>query len=462
MIGLTFLATPIYRSRLARTTATTLAILIGGVAQMGFVAAQETTTVKPEAANSAASDEHGANGALEKQVAELIEMLSSKRFAHREQASESLFQLGREALPLLETHRRLDDPEQNERLTRIIESLNQEDLKARIESFLRGEKPELDNWSEVERWFGDSPRVREMYVDLYREYPDVVHSLNGTRQQLLMALAEAQKRMLANGIGRNETPRRVDILALLLPMVRKDFKAGARYDLLLASSLQLYGSNDFRNDIAFGTPFRQMISLWMLESDLVIREQVLRLALQWKLDVALTLAIETLKQTPNPIVACRCMQAIASRGTREQSALVVPYLSNNTIVYRKQLLSSGSTEVQVGDVAAATIARLHDLPVTEIGFAEPAEDETFGFIYEQLVLPVKFPLAANKPSKDDPDSEKNQNDPKQPAPPRRPTLRELQQMAEQHLQQTEAARRQIRQRALKLSEQSPAKPPKQG
>ena len=72
--------------------------------------------------------------------------------------------------------------------------------------------------------------------------------------------------------------------------------------------------------------------------DLSIREQVLRLALQWKMDIGLTLAIETLKQNPDPILLCRCMQAIARQGTPKHAVLLAAHIHDPTVVFQKRYL----------------------------------------------------------------------------------------------------------------------------
>ncbi|WP_145392002.1 hypothetical protein [Stieleria neptunia] len=406
---------------------------------------------------------------LAERVGRLVDGLRSDQFAVRELASEQLFRLGPACLPILRvTRRQSNDTEQSDRLDRIIDSLAKQSLESRIRSFLQGGPSELENWPELEKWFGDSPRIRELFVDLYREHPYLVDALGGTPQQLSMGLSRVRRRLIERGVGPRETPQRVDLIALLLPLTDPDFTGGAQYDLIVASLLQLYPANDFRKDAIFGEPFMRMVAKWMSRSDISIREQVLRLALQWKMDIGLTLALETLKQNPDPILLCRCMQTISRQGTREHAVLLAAYINDPTVVFQKRYLGVHGGEVQVGDVAAASIARLNSVPVTEIGFAEPAEHPIFGIIYEELVVPMKRPAKSTDSDEetdqgDDEDGESaddetlDEND-LTPLQPGNLTPREIARLID-HAKRREAARVEIRLKALELVPAAPAETP---
>lgn len=449
-----------------------LGSIVGGVGPASNAFCQDPAAV----AGEDESIESGPSGMLPGQVGRLVEDLRSDQFAVREQVSEQIFQLGHTVLPVLRNLRRgSSDVEQTDRLDRIIEALAEQDLESRIHIFLKGGEADLDNWSEVEKWFGDSPRVREFFVDLYREHPYLVESLGGTPQQLAIGLSRVRRRLMERGVGASETPQRIDLMALLLPMNEPNFKAGPQYDLIVASLLQLYPANDLRNDVVFSGPFMQMVNRWMSESDLVIREQVLRLALQWKMEIGLKLALETLKLDPDPVLLCRCIQAISRQGNRDHIVLLARYVSDPTVVFRRRYGGVAGGEVQVGDVAAAAIAFLSSVPVTEIGFAEPAEHEVFGIIYEELVVPQKkLPGAGDEAEKDDEakkdDEADEKNDgnadniPKEFVPPRfgpQPkTWQEIEELKRQS-ERREAARVDIHLKAMSLVPESEDQPPAQ-
>lgn len=221
--------------------------------------------------------------------------------------------------------------------------------------------------------------------------------------------------MLDRGVGPREAPQQIDLLALLLPMNDPNFAAEPQYDFIVVQLLQRYPFNEFRTDQVFGKPFMRMVTQWMAGSDLGVREDVLRLALLWKMDIGLSLALKTLDQNPRPIVLCRCMQVIARQGNAKHRLLLSRFLNDSTVVYRKRYVNGQGNDVQVGDLAAASIAFLSSVPVTKIGFSEPAEHDLFGIIFEELVVPMK---EASAEDQKDNDEEKEDEKPAQRIDPR--------------------------------------------
>jgi hypothetical protein len=371
-------------------------------------------TAAPPGTNATAADAQQTDS--EQRAAEinrLVDELASPRFIARERASESLFLLGYEILPELREIRRSRtslDPEQRDRLKLIIRSLAADDLESRIESFLRGEDSQLENWEELRKYFGDSPRVRQMFVELYRTYPDLIGALGGNAQELMLAVNDLKEQLKVNDAAAMQTPKRIDLLAFLLPMTNPNFTGDAECDFLLSSMLQMYPANEFRRDRALGEPFKQLVAKWMIDSDFIVRDRVLRLGMEWKLDVALQLAMRTLAEDPPPRLVARCLQTIALQGAARHLAFVATYLDDERVVLRKRYLGRIGGEVQVGDVAAAAIAYLSSVPVTEIGFAEPAEHDIFGIIFEELVIAPEQALRQARSAKDAERNQGNQQD----------------------------------------------------
>ena len=321
------------------------------------------------------------------QIDQLIRDLTSSSFRARELASERLFALGGVAKKQMRQSRdRTTDPEQADRLDRIIALLNENELESDIDTFLKGESVDLEGWPIFEQRFDDSPQARQMFIDLFREHPYVVRALGGSKREISQALAKVNGRLRTRGVGETETPQRIDLLAFLLPLTTSSFEADAQYDMQITALLQLHPASELRGDKAFGEPFLKLVSKWMLKSHLSIRERVLRLALDWEMDVAHELAIETLSHSPGPQLLCRSLQAIARRGSEQDSLRIVQYLDDPSIVVPKQYIGSRGNDVLVSDVAAAVIAHLHGATVVSVGFSEPAEHPILGIVYEELVV----------------------------------------------------------------------------
>ncbi|MEO1614797.1 MAG: hypothetical protein AAFV88_03045 [Planctomycetota bacterium] len=325
----------------------------------------------------------------QERVLQWIDDLSSASFAVRENASEQLFALGHSVLPDLHVAlRQSTDAEQRERLEKITTVLAEQSLDLRIQQFLEGDLRQLENWDRMEKWFGDSPRIRELFVDLYRDHPVLIRSLDGNTRDLSQGLQSVSQQISNRGITVARISPRRDLVAMLLPMMQPDYKPETRFDILVLTSLRGIRGDELDEDPAFGQPLRKMVGSWMNQSSLSIREGVLDLALEWDLDNALELAKATLSMRPPPNLLCRCIQAIAKLGSREDAQLLGPFLDSRDEIFRPRYVSNRGGQLQVGDVAAAAIAKLNEVPMTEIGFAVDAADEVVGVSYGELIIPA--------------------------------------------------------------------------
>ncbi|MCC9599290.1 hypothetical protein LOC67_01865 [Stieleria sp. JC731] len=335
----------------------------------------------------------------DQQIDQWVHQLGSDQFKVREMASEKLFELGAPAVRRMKLLRdRSNDLEQLERLERIISLLNEREFEGEIDRFLDGQPTDLEGWPEFEKLFKDTPQVREIFVELYREYPFAVRSFGGSKREVLEALNKVSGQQSVRGIGISQSPQRIDLLALLLPPAISDVQTDLQLDLNIYTLLQLHPANDLRGDPAFGEPFKVIVTKWMKQSHLGIRDRILRIALDWKMDVARDLAIDTLNQNPDEQLLCRAMQALASRGTAEDAERLKPYLDDLTVIVRKNYVGSRESDVLVSDVAAAAIAHLYGLSVMKVGFAKPAEHDVLGIIIEDLTVALEGNAAADEES----------------------------------------------------------------
>ncbi|MEM6470684.1 MAG: hypothetical protein AAF802_14090, partial [Planctomycetota bacterium] len=322
-----------------------------------FAVADESNPVAESTANTAT-------------IEQWIDDLGNDQFAKREYASEQLFRQGHLVLPKLRTAlRSSNDPEQRERLRQIATVLSDQFLDLRIQSFLEGDLQQLENWDRMEQWFGDSPKIRELFVDLYREFPEMVRSLDGDARELAAGLLGVNQQISRRGAPAFRASPRIDLVALLLPLMQPNCKRDTRYDVLIISSLQGVRGDELQEDPAFGQPLRKMVSKWMKGSNFGVREAALELAMEWDLEIAFPLAIETLDLRPDPDLLCRCMQVLAKQGKKADAQRLLPYLDRNEEILRPLYAGNRSDELLVGDVAAATVGRLCGKKLTELGFA---------------------------------------------------------------------------------------------
>ncbi|MEO1526276.1 MAG: hypothetical protein AAFX06_12625 [Planctomycetota bacterium] len=325
----------------------------------------------------------------QQRVDELIDDLNGDGFDKRESAAESLVDMGRSVLPHLNKRRRRGlQPEQASRLKMVIAALEQSGLERRIESFLNGQPADLDNWEIFEDWFKDTPRSRELFVELVRRYPEMVLSLDGDAAKLDSGFRATIRRMNAQRVGTSSELTRADLLALLVPTASENFQTDVLVELQLLAWFHRSVGRELRNDRDWGEPFLRLVTQWMGKTSLGNRSRVLHRALDWQLDTARPLALETLQESPDPELTARCLQSIARQGTKKDLELVANYLDDERRLVTVRSMSGTLLSIEVGDVAAASIAYLNSVPVVKLGFAEPIEHPTFGIVYEQIRFPI--------------------------------------------------------------------------
>ena len=291
-------------------------------------------------------------------VKELVLRLGSQRFSERELASEQLFQMGPRILAELRYSRpSAIGQERQMRLDFLIDALAEDDRENRIKQFLEGDDSQLKNWSELKKWFGDSRRVREMFVELYREYPSMIEALGGTPQEISFAALAVRNELILNTRGGpRRAIRRTDSVAMLLPLTDPNCRLAGELDQDVVTLLSMPIARDFQRDPALGESYRSLVSFWMKDCSLPSRELALRLTLMWDLPVGKQIAAKTLDENPPPDLLARCLQTLARKGGKEQISVMERFLDDQRIAKRRSFIGQRYNDVLVSDVASAMIA----------------------------------------------------------------------------------------------------------
>lgn len=323
------------------------------------------------------------------EVADAIESLGSNEFAVREQAATDLLQFG---LPILSDLRRAaeqtDDPEVRIRAQELIKQLTFGDMEARIEDFLSGAEVKFEGWRVARGLMGDSSGVRELFVELMKEHPDVLSALEGTPRDRAMAMDAAVNRIQAAMFIQRRFPTRADAFALLLPAIFPDVELNTPFENLLISVLQKEAASKLRRDAQLSRPFDGLLGRWIRRSTLANRDDVLLLGMSWGVDDTLMLAVQTLDETNQTETLAFALQAIARFGNRDHVELVRPLLDDKRLATERGYTAAELVRTRVSDAAMATIALLNNVPLSQIGFQNATEHPTFGFVLGEIGFPV--------------------------------------------------------------------------
>ncbi|WP_040764919.1 hypothetical protein [Novipirellula maiorica] len=348
----------------------------------GMAMAQETS-------ETAAVTEQADSDRDDPTVRKWIEDLGADSFAMRERAASRLIERGIEILPeLREASANATDPEVRLRTEQLVRQLTEGDLQIRIDSFLAGDEIEFDGWRETQDFMGDSPSVREMFVELMVEHPDITKSLAGSPRERFMAMTAAMGRVQNKMFVQLEVPSRADVIALLLPANDPNVPFNQDFESLMISLLRKEAANRLHRDIQLGGPTDALVSGWLNRSSLNNRAETLFFAMSWDLQGALPLARRTLAEATSVETIAIALQTISRFGDKGDTTLVANLLDDTRVVSERGYARGEKLTTQLGDVAMATIALLHDASLADIGFARAEQHPTFSFLFDDLGFPA--------------------------------------------------------------------------
>ena len=326
-----------------------------------------------------------------------IEGLGSRNFAERERVALELMELGHIVLPKLrETAKNADDPEVRDRADQIIRQLTRGDMQARIDEFLSGKDVNFPGWRSIERGLGDSLAVRQLFVELLVEHPLVPTSLEGEPRDRALALEAAITKVQQRLFVERVMPTPADAFALLIPAVDENVPINPAFEDLILSLIDKETTTKIKKDAQLARPFQELLGLWIPRSSLSCREEVLLFGMRWELSrPTLGLAIKTVSEATQVETLVLALQAIAKFGNPAQTEVVATLLDDPRQASDGGFTVDGRTEIRLGDVAIATIGRLHGLPLKDVGFPNAERHPYFEFDPRDLGFPVDDETARN-------------------------------------------------------------------
>jgi hypothetical protein len=351
-----------------------------------LVLALLTMAIPAAATNCSAQQPPAAEAELnEAEIRQWIEALGSPEFAARERAAEQLISLGLKAIPLLQQElTRSPDPEVKLRAEKLIRQLRSGSEAAMIESFLAGEEVDFENWGIIKQIFRDTPKSRDLFIEIRNSYPELIESLDGTSRELVIAMDRVTERLVASRSKLGWQPRVADAVAMLLPASDENVPVSVGYENAMMFIMQLAPVNRIRNDEVLGDPFKGLVSAWIDRSSLANRQDVLFFAMEWDLRPAYRLAIRTLGETTDTETLAHAMQTIARFGQPQDGTLLIQFLNDTRPASERRFNRGKRIQTQVRDVAAAAIAVLNQVPLTEIGLDDSVKHDKFAFVYEDV------------------------------------------------------------------------------
>lgn len=322
------------------------------------------------------------------QVQVWIEELGANEFATRERAATNLLEIGDPIIVQLRyVAQNSTDAEVRLRADEIVKQLTRGDMKSRIEDFLAGQDVDFQGWQFIQSFLGDTDAVRELFVELLQTHPTLLASLEGAARDRALAMDAAMTQVQNRMLIERKFPTRANAFALLLPTLDPNVPLNAAFESVLLSVLQKEAASKIRRDAQLSGPFRFLLNRWASRSTLTSREEVLLLGMDWDLEAALPLAVQTLGEANQTETLATALQTIARFGDRSHAEFVRPLLGDARPAAERGFARE-ETRTQLGDLAMVTIAVLYELPLAELGFGDVTIDARRGFHLNDVGFPV--------------------------------------------------------------------------
>ena len=363
------------------------AVMIGLVISPwnGVASAQEEASAQDDQDTAIVTSGSSETATLDPELNRLIEDLGANSFAVRERAANQLMEKGPEILaPLRQASLQTSDPEIRLRTDQLVQRMTAGDLQIRIDAFLSGEEVEFDGWMQTQGFMGDSSGVREMFVELMLEHPEITKSLAGSSRERFVAMAAGMGRVQNKMFVRLEVPSRADVIAMLLPANDPNVPVNQDFESLMISLLRKEAANNLHRDVQLGGPVDALVSGWINRSSLNNRAEILFFAMSWDLSQSLPLARRTIVDATSVETIAIALQMISRFGDRADAALVAERLDDTRVVSERGFARGEKQTTQIGDVAMATIALIHGVALADIGFKRAQRHPTFSFMFDDL------------------------------------------------------------------------------
>jgi hypothetical protein len=179
-------------------------------------------------------------------------------------------------------------------------------------------------------------------------------------------------------------PTQADAFALVLTLIDRNVPITNDFEETILNVLRKQPGTRIVDDAQLSGPFKMLLTGWIARSRTENREEVLLLTMQWNLDIGIGLGVQTLSDSTDPMTLATALQAISRFGDRRSVDAVTPLLNDDRIVIEQGFVRGQESQTKLSDVAMATIARLHQVELSELGFPKAADLPVRSFDMNQI------------------------------------------------------------------------------
>ncbi|HTN77538.1 MAG TPA: hypothetical protein VL096_19905 [Pirellulaceae bacterium] len=304
---------------------------------------------------------------------QLVEQLGDASYLKRERARLELERREFDAQDALEVGVKSDDLEVSYLCEQLLIDIREKATQRHLAKFVnetdKDKHYDFPAWKALKELLGDDPTVRQMYVDMYRDEPDLLKSL-ATEKEDIAGKATARALVVQRNINSFRMPITVGSIAtMLLVGGQDDVTLPVNGNSIIYSFCYQQVFRDSFNSPTQGPALRKLLGKFMLKADDNSAYQGLTLAMQFGMkEEGLRTATRVLEGKATAAhVKQYAMMTVAKLGDSEHMKLLEPLMEDATVCSQQQV-NKVIYKTQVRDIALFALVHIAKEDPKQYGF----------------------------------------------------------------------------------------------
>jgi hypothetical protein len=335
-------------------------------------------------------------------VEQLINDLAADSFSAREEATRLFLEQDPQVIPLVRNLlQTTDDAEVKQRARRILMVLEERDLDARLQAFLRDTDEKqgvsLPGWKQFRAVAGSSQAARDLFVDMQRSESKLLLLYDTSPDKVPDAMAQQMYEQTlamttANGVRSRNMPKAGSVATYWFLAGEPELKIGGE---TANGIVRLYHTAGVTGQLTSPGTMRDLFVRWILrESDPMVMMQNLSYATQLNLPEAGTLAERVVTSSLQPALRVGGLGMLVKTKKKAALPILEKALEDEGITY--QFFPNGNRgerpkepyKIQFRDLALVQMLALCDQKPADFGLTVPlpTESNQYNVEYQKLVL----------------------------------------------------------------------------
>ncbi|MCH2600681.1 MAG: hypothetical protein MKZ94_14815 [Pirellulales bacterium] len=321
--------------------------------------------------------------AVDSDLPALVQQLSSKKFALRQNAMAELIQRGAEAIPELELALKSDNRELRFRAQRVLNSVEQNAYQLKLEAFMQNGNAaiKLPGWDAFRAIADSNSEARRLFVLMCRAEPDIMRNLDRPPSAISNQIAKRCRELQQIFRTYKRDSIKLGTVATLLFVGGID---GIRIDdTSIKTIYSVCNYNAFRDEMYTrqsnstirytSTPraeiLRNLFAIWMKHGQSWDAQMAFNLAMQYNIRQCLPRALEIVHNNGAPChVAQIALVAVVRFGEKEHILDLESRIEDKSFCGVAQRVGNKLHQTQLRDIALAGAFLLADKNPRIYGF----------------------------------------------------------------------------------------------